>query len=400
MLYKDPTGQITLALLLTGILLLFIVPLTPYIAIIQSRQRYYVAAIADVISKYIGLATIYLWFTSFAPTVDALIVILMVMLFLSRLALVPMAYKLVPGLRINPGLFDRKLFRQIALFGASTVLASICLALNSTGIRWLMSFLESISFVTHLAIMLMPGLILSYLIGAMVITIMPATSAYSAMDNQLMLQELMVRGMRYLCIFVLTVLLGFGLIIKPIFIFWLGPEYMLLIPYTLAILTGLAFMEITSVSHHMLKGLGQLKVVVYIYFTGFVLIPFPTILVAFQYSNDPYLSVSIGLILGNYVVGLLQTIVCAKFINVRLSTIMFKVFIHPLLIALIVAIFAYNIESHVDTENVVSQIVISTLAMILFLAGCYTIITSSKERLWIKNTLVMLKSIMLSFVRK
>jgi hypothetical protein len=79
---------------------------------------------------------------------------------------------------------------------------------------------------------------------------------------------------------------------------------------------------------------------------------------------------------------------------------MFKVFIHPLLIALIVAIFAYNIESHVDTENVVSQIVISTLAMILFLAGCYTIITSSKERLWIKNTLVMLKSIMLSFVRK
>jgi len=60
--YKDPSGQIGTALVVVGIMVLFAFPLTPYIAIIQSRQRYYVGAIADTLSKYVSTLLTVLWF--------------------------------------------------------------------------------------------------------------------------------------------------------------------------------------------------------------------------------------------------------------------------------------------------------------------------------------------------
>jgi O-antigen/teichoic acid export membrane protein len=399
-LYKDSTGQVTSALLVVGILLLLIIPLTPYIAVIQSRQRYYLSAIADVISKYIGLATILLWFSLVSPSVYALIVIMVVMLFLSRFIQVPMAYKLVPSLRINPSLFEIKSFRLIAIFGASTVLASACLAFNSTGIRWMMNYLESTAFVTHLAIMLMPGLLLSYLIGAMVITIMPATSAYSAMNNQLILQELMVRGMRYITIFALSVLLVFGLTIKSVISFWVGPEYGFLIPYTLMLLTSVAFLEVTSVSHHMLKGMDRLKVVIYIYFVGLVIVPFMSIIILFWLTKDPYLSVCLGLVSGNFATGILQTIICANIVKSNLKKLILQVFIHPVCIAIVVAIIAYYIESLLTSEHIAGEIIATMLSIILFLGGSYIFITSSDEKRWIVNILEIASRKILSFFTK
>ncbi|MGE3488199.1 MAG: lipopolysaccharide biosynthesis protein [Nitrospira sp.] len=397
-LYDDQTGQVTSALILVGLLLLFTIPLTPYIAIIQSRQRYYLSAIVDVISKYIGLAAIFLWFRLVSPSVYALIAIMMVMLLLSRFVQVPMAYKLVPGLHINPRLFEMKNFRLIALFGASTVLASACLALNSTGIRWLMNYLESTAFVTHLAITLMPGLLLSYLIGAMVITVMPATSAYSTTNNQIMLQELMVRGMRYISVFALSVLLAFGLTIESLFSFWVGREYKFLIPYTLSILTSVAFLEITSVSHHMLKGMDRLKVVIYIYFIGLVVVPFASIFAIFWKSGNAYLSVCLGLVAGNLTTGILQTIFCAKLVKINLIKLILQVFIYPFSIAIVVALIAYQVELLGAFNHMVSQILVSLLAIILFLGGCYILITSSLEKRWIGNTLEMFSRKMLSFL--
>ena len=189
--YNDPSSQIGSALVVVGVMLLFIVPLTPYIAVIQSRQRYYVGAIAETISKYVSLLAAVAWFGMVGPSVEALIIIMAGMLFLSRLAQVPIAHRLVPGLQNRPSLFNGVHFRLIATFGAVIVLISLCLAANSTGIRWLMASLASTRFVAHLAIMLMPGILLTQIISAISITVMPATSAYEATGNRQMLQELL-----------------------------------------------------------------------------------------------------------------------------------------------------------------------------------------------------------------
>ena len=55
------------------------IPRTPYAAIIQSLQRYYVGAIAETVSKYLALLAVVVWFNTVGPSVKALIVISAVM---------------------------------------------------------------------------------------------------------------------------------------------------------------------------------------------------------------------------------------------------------------------------------------------------------------------------------
>ena len=70
--YKDPSGQIGIALTVVGIMILFVFPLTPYIAVIRSQQRYYVGAIADTVSKYVSLMAVMVLFHTVGPSVQML----------------------------------------------------------------------------------------------------------------------------------------------------------------------------------------------------------------------------------------------------------------------------------------------------------------------------------------
>src|SRR5690606_30653855 len=154
---------------------------------------------------------------------------------LSRLAQVPVAYRLIPGLRNHPKCFDWPTFRTVASFGGMVVLIGLCLMANSAGIRWLMQALASTSFVAHLAIIVMPTVLLSQVVLALTITVMPATSAYEATGNQKMLQELMCRGMRYSALIVLAALLGTIPLLEDLLALWVGPAYVFLAPYTLTL---------------------------------------------------------------------------------------------------------------------------------------------------------------------
>ncbi len=378
--YNDPTGQIGIALLVVGIMVLFIVPLTPYIAVIQSRQFYYVGAIADTVSKYLSLLIIIAWFNLVAPSVEALIIIMAVMLFLSRLAQVPIAYRFVPGLVNRPRLFDRESFHLIASFGAATVLASVCLAVNSTGIRWLMDALVSTRFIAHLAIMLMPGMLLSQVIGAMTITIMPAASAYDATESRGMLQELLIRGMRYMTIISLGGLTAAGLLMQNVLKVWVGPGYMFLAPYALALFAGEAFMLSTSISHHMLKGIGRLRAVVYIYFFGLVIVPVGLILAIFNIWHNPYVAVTTGLIAGLLVTGSLNIVFCTKAVRADLMRVFMRVYMQPLAVAVLVWLPVMGIVTYSGFDGLIARTLISVIAVLLFFGSCYLFIATAIEK--------------------
>jgi len=389
--YNDPSGQISTALYVVGLMILFIFPLTPYIAVIQSHQLYYVGAIAETVSKYIGLLAVVIWFSIVRPSVEALIIIMAIILFLSRLAQIPFAYRLLPGLRNRLRLFDRTSFRLIATFGATMILISICLAVNSTGIRWLMDSLVSTSFVTHLVIMLMPGLLLSQIIGAMTITIMPATSAYEATGNQRMLQELLIRGMRYTMILVLAGLFVAGLLMRNLLSIWLGPNYVFLAPYALVLFASMSFMISTSVAHHMLKGMGKLKVVVFIYGFGFVIVPIGLLLIIFQIWHDPYIAVVVGLAMGYLVCGFLQMGFCTKIIHVDLHSVLIRVYAQPVIVAIAVCVVIISIITISGIDYLFERICISALAILLFFSGCYAIIATTTERQQVKGVIQLAK---------
>lgn len=378
--YRSQTGQIGAALVVVGIMVLFIIPLTPYIAIIQSRQRYYVGAIAETVSKYISLAAIVVWFRTAGPSVEALIIIMAGTLFLSRLAQVPVAYRLVPGLRNHPSSFDWKSFRLIAAFGAATVLAAICMAVNSTGVRWLMDALVSTSFVAHLAIMLMPGLLLTQIIGAATVTIMPATSAYEATGNQPMLRELLLRGMRYTMILVLAGLMVAAVLMRNVLGIWVGPDYEFLAPYALALFASVSFMLGTSTAHHMLKGMGRLRAVVIIYALGFVVVPIGLILALFHAGYNPYLAVTLGLAAGHLVCGCLNVAVCAKAVHANPRKIFTRVYAQPLAIAATTSLITFGIITITEIDNLTGRTCIAALAIGLFFVGCYAFIATRAER--------------------
>lgn len=379
-LYSDPTGRIGSALIVVAVMILFIFPLTPYISVIKSKQRFYVSALAETISKYFSLGIIFAWFAFVTPTVEALIIITTLMLFLSRLIQVPVAYMMVPGLRNRLSLFDGKNFKLIAAFGSTTVFMSMCLGANLTGTRWLMDYLVSTEFVAHLAIMLMPTLLLSQIINPITITAMPATSAYEATGNIKMLYELLLRGMRYTAIIVIAGLLAAALFMRGFLNVWVGPDYLFLAPYAVALFAGGSFMQSTSIAHHMLKGMGRLKTIVFVYLIGLVIVPLSVIIMLVKTGYNPYLAVTAGLVSGNIVCGCLQSWFCAKAVGLELRVILARVYIKPVILASAIALLAFGVMSASGAQQFMWSAGISGLAVLMFFAGCYLFIASDRER--------------------
>ncbi len=390
--YNDPTGKIASSLVVVGIMVLFIFPLTPYVAVIQSRQRYYVGAIAGTVSTYVSLLAVVVWFEMMRPSVEAVVVIMAGMLFLSRLVQVPVAYRMVSGLQNHRRLFDRKVFQLIAAFGGTTVLASVGLALNSTGVRWLMDTLASTSFVAHLAIILMPGLLLSQIIGAVTITVMPATSAYEATGNQRMLQELLIRGMRYTTILALSGLLAAGLLMRNVLGAWVGTEYEFLTPYALILFASAAFMLSTSTGHHMLKGMGKLRAVVFIYWLGLVIVPIGLILAVFHIWHNPYVAVTAGLASGHLVTGCLQIRFSTQAVHADLRVVFMRVYAQPVTVAAAVCLIVFGIIITNGIDGLIGRMCVSFLIVPLFLIACYIFIATVAERQQIKEVIQLSKS--------
>mgnify|MGYP000617638848 CR=1 FL=1 len=169
-----------ISLIIVGIMMLILVPTTPYVGIIQTKQRHYISSIAAILAQYSGLLIVVVWFRFVGPSVEALIAILAGTLLVSRLAQVPVAHRLIPGLQNRPKFFDREIFRYVLAFGAMTVLSAACMIVHSTGMRWLAGLLVSTTFVAHLAIFLMPGSIVSQIVQAMTGTIMPAFTRHTS----------------------------------------------------------------------------------------------------------------------------------------------------------------------------------------------------------------------------
>jgi O-antigen/teichoic acid export membrane protein len=383
--YKDSANQIGTSLFVVGVMVLFIVPLTPYIAVIQSQRRYYVNAISDTISKYTALLLVVAWFYLVRPSVEALIIIMASTLFLSRIIQVPIAYRLIPGLCNHPRLFDWAIFRLIVSFGAITVLVALCLALNSTGIRWLMGSLVSTVFVAQMAIMLMPGMLLMQVIGVMTITVMPVTSACEATGDFQVLKDLLVRGMRYTTIMVFAGLLAACLLMKDVLTVWVGAEYAFLTPYSLSFFASTAFMLSTSVAHHMLKGLGKLKSVLFIYFISFVIIPFGLIIGIFFIWETTFPAVTFGLTLGNLVCGILNAVYGIKSVQLSWGVLVKHVYGPPIILVAIVALITLGFITLSGIQGLLAHIIVAFSAVLMFLGGCYSFVVTASDRLLLKE---------------
>ena len=378
--YGRFTTELGSSLIVVGLMVIFIFPLTPYIAIIQSKQRFYIGAIAETAWKYLTLLAVVLWFRISTPSLVSLIVITSGLLVFSRLGQVPFAFRLVPGLKNRLSLFRKESYKMIASFGGMTLLISASLAVNSTGVRWLMGELVDNVFVAHLAIMLMPGIMVNKIIKAITITIMPATSAYEAKGNLLALQRILKSGIRYTNLILVAGFPAAILLMRDLLVLWVGDEYAFLTPYTLLLFLGTAIRLSASTAHHMLKGLDEQKKVLAIYIMGLVVVPLVMILSIQYATGNPYLASSLGLGTGFILSGLLQVYFGAKVLTFDLKNLALKSFGEPLLPGLIIFPAVYWIITHDPRFSFITLILFSILSVIVYLGIFYFGFASLEER--------------------
>lgn len=390
--YNDSSGKLGVSLMIVGIMILFIMPLTPYIAIIQSKQRYFINAFADTAAKYIILLMVVMWFTIMRPSVEVLMIIIAIVLFLTRFIQVPIAYRLVPSLQNKFKLFNTISFKLIFSFGATTVLISICLAINSTGVRWLMEYLASARFVAHLSIMLMPVSLLWQIVGAVTMVLMPAASAYEVKKNYSMIQALLMRGIRYTVILVTAVLFAALFLLKDVIVLWVGENYAFLSPYALVLLSSVAFSQSTSSAHHILKGLGKLRAAFLIYFLGLVVVPFGVIILMSFYLRNPYLTVTVGLSTGYIISGIIQLIVCSVIVRVRIKTLLLHAYIQPLIVASFEYIILVLILNILEIRGLINHAIIALLAIFTFMVCSYFFVATKDEKKQFYELIKLLKS--------
>lgn len=379
-LLSVPKSELETALFVLVALTLLIIPLTPYIAVLQALQYYFVGVFADTISKYISLAAILVWFKLATPSAGAAIIIMASMLLLSRISQVPLAYRFVPGLQNRPSLFNRDAFILIFAFGGMTVFIALCGIANSTGVRWLMGLLVSTSFVAHLAIMVMPSSLISQIVLAMTITIMPATSAYEATGNIVRLRELLIRTMRYTAIVVLVPLLFAMLLVKEVLALWVGPDYIFLAPYTMGIFVSMVFLLASSSAHHMLKGLGRLRITVVIALLGKVIIPIGLLLGVLFVSHDPYIAVTSGLAVGNVVSGVLTVCFSIKVVQAGFFKTLWRAFFEPSIAMTFVAAPVFLLIHYAGIDSPCMRLCIATIGALVFLIEMYFVFATSAER--------------------
>jgi len=387
--FRDSQGMM-ISLFIVGVMMIFLVPTTPYLGILRIKQRHYAISLAAIASQYAGLLFTILWFRLVGPSVEALIAILAGTLLLSKLAQVPLAYRLVPGLKNRFRLFDRATFKLVVGFGTMVVLMTLCDVAHSTGMRWLSGLLVSTTFVAHLAIFLMPGTMMGQIVQAMTITVMPAASAYEASGNRAMLRELMLKSIRYTVLIVTAGLLAAGLLVRHGLRLWVGAEYEFLAVYTVVNLVGVSISLCASTAHQMLKGLGALRKILAAFIVGYVVIPAAVFLAVFYIWGSPYAAVTIAFLLGNTAVGAMQLRACARAVQIEGRVLVVRGFLQPLIpgavgLALVLAVVLAG------ADGLLARAAAAVAAVAAVFGGFYFFIAGPEERGQFKDFMGMVR---------
>jgi O-antigen/teichoic acid export membrane protein len=211
---------------------------------------------------------------------------------------------------------------------------------NTSGVNWLMGILVSTSFVGVMAIMLKPSQLITEIIQAMSITVMPATSRYVALKDKEMLRELFVRGTRYMTLVAALCWIVILLMMRPVLTLWMGPEYAYISPYVIVICGGTIFWMSGSCAFNMLRGMGMLRVSVISEFVGLVLVGLSSILVLFKFTGSPFIAVSVGLTLGQVVGSTMRLVYCIQATEVKPFRFFVHAYLHTLGLSILISIFA------------------------------------------------------------
>ncbi|MGD8786618.1 MAG: hypothetical protein PVJ60_04270 [Phycisphaerales bacterium] len=385
--------DLAFSLTMIALMVLIMLPTIPYIGIMLARQRYDVNAALDTAFAYIRVLLIILWFSLAGPSLKALMVISVMTRTLGRLVHVPIAHLIVPGLRNRISLFDLRNCRALILFGGVITLCTLFLAVRSTGMKWIMGALVSTAFVAHMAIIYIPIELLSRIVLGMTLTVMPTASKHKAIENETVLQELLMRGTRYTTILCCGSFILAFFLLKPVIILWLGNEYVHLARYMLVLFGAAAFQMTSSCAHHMLRGMGCLRIAFVNSFIGQALLPVGITLLFLFWLGNPYWAFTWGMALGYVTYGIMQLVSCSCVLRMNFRRFFFSAYAEALLVSGISFTVLYTLVEVFRTNKLIHLIPL-TLTGLVITSGCfYVLFSTQKEKILAKEMISKLMEI-------
>jgi O-antigen/teichoic acid export membrane protein len=307
---------------------------------------------------------------------------------LGDLCMLFLAYHRQPGLKNDWRNCNWQTFKVLFSFGGVIFLCMLCLTLKETGLKWIMGGLISMSFVAHMAIMVVPVKIFVQVVQAMTLAVMPAASKYDAQQNNEILGELFLRGTRYVTLLAVGAVVTAFFLLKPLLMVWLGDEYRFLGNFMLIIFAAAAFQATSFCAHHILRGMGKLKIALINSIVGQAGLPVGFTLVVYLLWQDPYWAIALGLSLGNVVYGVMQLGFCSRAVKVNYRRLLIHSYAQTFLVAIPVFAVVYLIAHIMRIEDFFLIIAIIIFGLCLSMVLFYVFFFTQKERLLFKELLV------------
>ena len=247
----------TTVFILVGINVLLVIPQTPYQGICMGHQRYDLVAISQVASRITRTIAVVLFFTYGLTNVSYVMGAFLIGNLLQRVLVTAFAYRLHPGLRVRPSLFDRSEFLPLVTFGGLIALTVFANAGTLEATKWFIGTLLGVETITYVVVSLYITQLLRTLVHTVTITLVPVASDAFERRDAGMLSQMVVRSTRYAAILSLG---GAAILLpslKQLFALWLQPDLAWLAPYGMAAGVSIAIFIPASSVAQILTGTGD-----------------------------------------------------------------------------------------------------------------------------------------------
>jgi O-antigen/teichoic acid export membrane protein len=297
----------------------------PYIALLQAKQRFdlqqYLNIACLILSYGFMITVLLLHFSIFALAVINLFKTLGLFL-----GYVFIAYRILPGLKfqIKAVCFSQisRIFRFSAILMGFRIVGIVSRQAN----KFIIAFFRNVTSVGELSILEriyeVPAVFGSLISGV----IMPAASSVHASKDWEKLGDMYIRGTKYTVFASTLVSICSIVLLKPLLIIWLGPEYSFLAFFGQLMLATLFFDALISPGQNMSVGVG--KPVPILKLTVFAML-INVIVTIFMVSKQGLMGVVWGLASGSIVGSLTQFVVISRTMHVPLKEIFWNSVVIP-----------------------------------------------------------------------
>lgn len=323
--------------------------LSPFVAIQGGLQRMDISnKVAIAISIPMVIGTIF--FLEAGYGLPGLMVNNAIILVISSIANIVIAFRILPELRFNPFLFNKEMFKKLFGFGYKMQVSVIAGLLHFQMDKLLLAYFLNIGFVAYYTVAAQLASVVRGIPLLLISAIFPAASELEAKADKDSLHTLYFRSMKYVVLIGLPISLLVILFAKPFINLWLGEGFERS-ALTLQILTiGYFFNIMTGPGFFILNGIGKPQYAVRNAIMAAVLNLFLSILLVIKIG---YFGVVIGTSIATIIAAIVFISIFHRVTKIPLGKVINAIIVSPLIASIVPAIIIYIILNNIGSINII-----------------------------------------------